>query len=237
MSSSDTAAPTLRWTVPEVLGLTVVAIVISLVAGVAFVVPVLALGFDLQATPVLVGATAAGQVGLLLVAAVFLRRRALSVRVDRPSRREVGEILGWTLVALVVAVGASALLSAAGLVPESVVVDAAERDPTILLALALLSVVLVAPAEELLFRGAIQGRLRQRFGPGPAIAGASVLFGSVHLANFTGALPPILATIGLLTAVGAVFGVAYERTGNLAVPVAIHGVYNLLLLSVSYLSL
>ncbi|MFC6865420.1 CPBP family intramembrane glutamic endopeptidase [Halomicroarcula sp. GCM10025817] len=237
MSSPDPDASALRWTVPEVVGLTAVAILISLVAGVAFVVPVLALGFDLGTTPVLVGATAAGQVGLLLVAYAFVRRRTLSVRVARPSRREVGEVVGWTLVALVVAVGASALLSAAGLVPESVIQTAAERDPTILLALALLSIVLVAPAEELLFRGAIQGRLRQRYGPKPAIAGASVLFGSVHLTNFTGALPPILATIALLTAVGAVFGVAYERTGNLAVPIAVHATYNLVLLSVSFLSL
>jgi membrane protease YdiL (CAAX protease family) len=110
-------------------------------------------------------------------------------------------------------------------------------DPTFLLGLAVLSVFIVAPAEELLFRGAIQGRLRQSVGPAPAIAVASLLFGSMHVANYAGRLAPILATTGLLVVVGAIFGVLYERTGNLAVPVATHAAYNVVLLVSSYLAL
>lgn len=235
--AAPTDAPPLRWTGLEVIGLTTVAILISVLAGVAFIVPVLVLGFDVQTTLVLVGVTAAGQVGLLLVGYAFVRRRDLPVHVTVPSRGEWLEIGGWTALALVLAVALSALLSALGLVPDSVIESIATEDPRFLLALAVLSVLLVAPAEELLFRGAIQGRLRQRFGPAPAVVGASLLFGSVHLTNFTGALPPIVATIALLAVVGSIFGVAYERTGNLAVPVVIHGVYNLVLLSVSFLSL
>lgn len=44
----------------------------------------------------------------------------------------------------------------------------------------------VAPIEELLFRGAIQGRLRRAFGPTGAIVGASARFACVHVLNFTG---------------------------------------------------
>ncbi|MDR9382041.1 MAG: CPBP family glutamic-type intramembrane protease [Natronomonas sp.] len=36
--------------------------------------------------------------------------------------------------------------------------------------------------------------------------------------------------------IGAVFGALYERTGNLAVPILVHAVYNVVLLAISYLA-
>lgn len=44
----------------ELLGLTVLAFVVSLVAGVAFIVPAFVLGYDVASTAVLLGAMAAG---------------------------------------------------------------------------------------------------------------------------------------------------------------------------------
>ena len=37
-----------------------------------------------------------------------------------------------------------------------------------------------------LFRGVIQGRLGRSFGPVAAVVGSSLLFGSIHLGNYTG---------------------------------------------------
>jgi membrane protease YdiL (CAAX protease family) len=102
------------------------------------------------------------------------------------------------------------------------------------LGLAALSIVLVAPAEELLFRGAIQGRLRRAFGPVPAVGGTSVLFGSVHLVNFTGSVVGALVGAGIVGVGGAVFGTVYERTGNLLVPIGVHGAYNTVLLVAAF---
>lgn len=221
-------------TVLEVVGLTALAFVVSLVAGVAFIVPVVVLGYDVQTTLVLVGSTAAGQLAMFGLGYWYRRRRDVAVPVRTPSRGALVYAAAAVVVALVVAVGLSLVLAALDLVPGSVIGDVAATDPTFLLALAALSVVVVAPAEEFVFRGVIQRRLRDRFGPAPAVVGASLLFASMHLANYTGRLAPIVAGASLIAAVGAVFGAAYERTDNLAVPILAHAAYNVVLLLTSY---
>lgn len=103
-----------------------------------------------------------------------------------------------------------------------------------LLWLAVLSILVVAPAEEYLFRGVVQGRLRNSFGPAGAILAASLLFGSLHFGNWVGS-PGTLVGWGLLiAAVGVVMGVLYELTGNLAVPIVAHGAYNFVLFTVGF---
>lgn len=225
------------WAILEVTGLTLVALAIAILGGAIFLVPLIVMGYDIEATMVLVGATAAGQVGFLLVASVYVRRRSVRVPVSVPSRRDLAYVGGGIVFALLAAIGLSQLLVRFDLVPGSVIEDIATIDPTFLLALAVLSVVLVAPAEELLFRGAIQGRLREVFGPGWAVVGASLLFGALHLANYTGALLPVVAGALLIAVIGAILGALYERTGNLAVPIIVHAVYNVVLLTISYVAI
>lgn len=221
----------------ELVGLLVTAFVVSLLAGVAFIVPLFALGYGVETSLVVLGSTAVGQAAFLLVAYAYVRVRDVRVPVAVPSGPDLLAVGGGTLLAIVVATGLSVVLTVLDLVPGSVIGEIAAADPTFLLGLAALSVVLVAPAEELLFRGAVQGRLRERFGPVPAIAGASLLFGSIHLTNYTGSLLPVVAGALLIAAVGSVFGALYEYTDNLAVPVATHALYNTLLLGLSYLTI
>ncbi|MFI5336891.1 MAG: CPBP family intramembrane glutamic endopeptidase [Opitutales bacterium] len=77
----------------------------------------------------------------------------------------------------------------------------------------------IAPLnEELLFRGAIFRSLRQRFGRTAALAASGLFFGVVH-GNWAGALP-----IALL---GVALAMAYERTGDIRVPIVTHGLFNL----------
>jgi membrane protease YdiL (CAAX protease family) len=220
----------------EAIALTVIAFLIAVAAGIAFVVPTIALGYDVDSTPVLIGATAAGQLGFFAVGYGYARYREVTVPIEAPTRADLRYVAGGTVVALGVAIGLSYVLSLLGLVPGSVIEDVGLRDPTFFLALAALSVVLVAPAEEFLFRGVIQGRLRSRFGPRSAIAGASLLFGAMHLSNYTGSFPPIVAGALLIAVIGAIFGALYERTGNLAVPIVVHATYNVVLLGISYLA-
>ena len=221
-------------TVAEVVGLTALAFVVSVVAGVAFIVPMVALGYEIQTTLVLLGSTAAGQLAMFGLGYWYRRSRHLTVPIRTPSRSALGYAAVGTVGALAVAVGLSLLLVVLNLLPGSVIGDVVATDPTFLLGLAVLSVVVVAPVEEFLFRGVIQRRLRDRFGPTPAIAGASLLFGSMHLANYSGRLTPVIAGALMIAAVGAVFGVVYERTDNLAAPVLVHATYNVVLLLVSY---
>lgn len=218
------------------VGITALAIVVSLVGGVAFAVPLFLFQFDVASTAVFLALTVAGQVGFLLVAYVYARRRGLRVETAVPSARGMGYGLGGALAAVVVAVALSTALQRLDLVPGSVIGDAATADPTVLVGLAVLSVVVVAPVEEFLFRGVVQGRLREAFGPVGAVAGSSLLFGSVHLGNYTGALAPVVAGALLIACVGVVLGALYERTGNLAVPVVAHAAYNVTLLGFAYLA-
>lgn len=224
-------------TVLEMVGLTALTFVIALVAGVVFIAPLIALGYDIESTPILVGATAAGQLCMFGVGYLYYRYRALSVRVALPSFRELGYATGGVVAAIAAAVVLSIVLTTLGLLPSSVIGETAETDPTFLLGLAALSIVVVAPVEEFVFRGVIQGRLRDRFGAAPAIVGASLLFGSLHLANYSGNPVAIVAGALMIAVVGSIFGVLYERTDNLVVPVLVHATYNTILFGLSYVAL
>jgi membrane protease YdiL (CAAX protease family) len=92
-------------------------------------------------------------------------------------------------------------------------------------ALQIFGAAIVAPAfEEYLFRGHIQTALVRLFGPRSiarvwlAILVTSVLFAGVHPAW----MAPLIFVLALC------LGYAYERTGNLWVPIVIHACFNTL---------
>lgn len=212
------------------------AIVVSTLVGVVFLVPSLALGLDVETTLGLLLLTAAGQLGFLLFGVAYARRRGLPVPVRAPTAREAGYAVGATLVALVLATGLSVLLAALDLVPGSVIEESGRIDPNFFLGVAVLSVLIVAPAEEYLFRGVVQGRLRETFGPVGAVVGSSLLFGSVHLTNYTGSVPQVVAGVLLIAGTGAVLGTLYEVTDNLTVPIVTHALYNVVLAGTAYVT-
>lgn len=97
---------------------------------------------------------------------------------------------------------------------------------------AALSLMLVAPVEEFFFRGVIQGRLRSSFGPVAAIGVAGLVFAFFHVYPVLALSPPTAAIVHMTayyTVMGALFGVAYERTNTLVVPAVIHGSFNAIL--------
>ena len=175
-----------------------------------------------------------GFVGVSLLYARRTGRRALRVR--RPTGRDALWVAGGVVAALLLAAAAGVVMTELGLEPTSGLSELGELDTRVFLVLIPLSVLVIAPTEELLFRGVVQGRLRGAFGPGAAILLASLLFGAIHFLNFGGPLPARLAPTLTIAAVSLLFGYAYERTGNLLVPVVMHGGYNAALLAVTYLS-
>lgn len=111
-------------------------------------------------------------------------------------------------------------------------------DPQLYLYLVPLMFLIVGPFEELLYRGVVQQRLRESFGPVAAIVLASVVFASIHIPahGFGGAgLASTTASISALFVGSLVFGGLYEWTKNLTVVALVHGLYNSILLVVLYL--
>ena len=95
----------------------------------------------------------------------------------------------------------------------------ADAEDTAALILLLASVCVFAPVfEEILFRGFLYRNLRDRLGPWAALAVSSAIFALAHL-DASNLLP--------LFAIGFAFGLSYEKSGSLWVPVLIHSLWNL----------
>lgn len=98
----------------------------------------------------------------------------------------------------------------------------------------LVALVLVGPAEELLYRGIVQELLVGPLGTVGGIAGMALLFGLVHYPSYgADSVRDIDAGVVLgmagTSVGGAAFGALYVLTGTLLVPIAVHSVYDALL--------
>lgn len=172
-------------------------------------------------------------VGLFLVGARDRDLLAASV----PDRRDLALGVGSVVVLLAVQYGLLALLSAVGVLPvQNRAIDPASHAPAYFLAMVVLSVLVVGPAEELLFRGAVQGLLKRAWGTWPAIVGAALLFGFVHYNVGTGSLEERFAYVAIALLLGVMLGYLYEYSGNLVVPALAHGGYNAVAFGLQYLS-
>jgi membrane protease YdiL (CAAX protease family) len=88
------------------------------------------------------------------------------------------------------------------------------------------TILLVPPAEEMLFRGILYGWIKQAGFPRLALWGTALLFAAVHV-NLVSFIP--LAVLALvLTAL-------YERTDNLLAPITAHALFNALNFTLLYL--
>ncbi|WP_245998426.1 CPBP family intramembrane glutamic endopeptidase [Halalkalicoccus subterraneus] len=106
--------------------------------------------------------------------------------------------------------------------------------PEMVLVLVVLSVVLIGPAEEYLFRGVIQGRLSQSMGASAAIVIASLLFVLPHAIGYTGGVGAIVLLSIAPFSLGLVMGALYEWFNNLSLPILAHGLYNATLFLTTY---
>ncbi|MFB6110965.1 MAG: lysostaphin resistance A-like protein [Halobacteriaceae archaeon] len=170
----------------------------------------------------------------------YLRWRGHSldfIPIRIPSVREVGTILaGW--------IGALVLVNAATYIVSVVGADAARNqagqialeNPEFIPFLIPLVFLLNAPGEELLYRGVIQGTLRERFSGPVAILLASLMFAPIHIVALIGSLQAALTTIAILLVPSLVFGAVYEITENFLVPTLVHGLYNATLFGLLYLT-
>jgi|AntDeeMetageno50_2_1112565.scaffolds.fasta_scaffold01293_6 membrane protease YdiL (CAAX protease family) len=159
-----------------------------------------------------------------------LRARAIDLR-------GVGWIAAGVVTLLIVSTGVGAVLSQFGIVPATnQVIAMGQENPVVFLYMIPITLLFVAPFEELVFRGAAQGLLRRAFGPAIAVAVASALFGAVHLIALIGGGTGQLAYVAVAALLGVVLGGLYEHTNNLLVPIVVHGLYNATLFAIQWVN-
>lgn len=229
------------------IGLTVVGLVVAgiILGSGALIAVVIATGGTLAmlktpaAIPVsaVIASVVITELGYLGIGGGYIHRwlGGISATVRVPTRREIAWIVGGTIVALTAYAMVAVLFSTAMQNVTTGLSEIVAAHPILAPIIGGLSIILVGPAEELLFRGAIQGRLRRTFGGAVSILLAAILFAAIHVR--TGPLLGVLVTLGVIFTVGIVAGTAYERTGNLTVSMLIHGLYNAVVLGVGYLLL
>jgi len=175
-------------------------------------------------------------VGFLLVGVGYLHwrgdRSLISVR--SPTRRDVAWIAAGSVALAVVVNALGFLATVAGLeTATNVVVDLGRENPELFVVLVPIQFLLTAPAEELLFRGLLQGLFRPAYGSVPAVLVASALFGLVHYPALAGS-EGVAVVIAILIVTGLLLGGIYEYTRNLLVPIVVHAVWNAFLFLALY---
>lgn len=151
------------------------------------------------------------------------QRELVSVRVPtaRDAKWVLGGLLGLVALYLAVTFGMQALGIEGA---DSNLIAQGQDEPLYYLYLVPVTVLLVGPTEELVFRGVVQGSFRRAYGPAVAIAAASAVFAVIHWSSYSGS--GRFVTLGVILLLGATLGALYERTDNLVVPAVIHGLFN-----------
>jgi hypothetical protein len=227
------AAMTAFGAVALLVGIVFGAIAYALVGAPLSIPPTGAAGQLLTNVATYAAATAVG--------AVYLARYELPlsyVRYRRPKPRDLGVAGATVLGLLALAVVIPPLIDWLGLpLAGHSIAETIEGNPTIALVFLPVSILVVGPAEEFIYRGIIQTRLGEVFDAGSAVAIAAVIFASVHFlayldpSNVTGT---VVTLAFLLLPLGAILGAVYEHTGNLFVPALAHGLYNAITFGFAY---
>jgi len=230
------------WALVVVLVVAGVGLGVGVVLVIALALLLTGVGFDPSPLTLLVVSLVSIQ-GFAFggVALVYLRLRGRSigsVGLRTPSVRELLIAVGGYAAAFVAAITGAIIISVTGApAGENQVAEFASADPSVLLWLVPASFLLIGPGEELLFRGIVQGRLRETFDPVPGVVLASALFAAIHYVALTGGAGGRLVTVSILFFPALVFGAVYELTDNLVVPALVHGAYNATLFALAYLAI
>jgi membrane protease YdiL (CAAX protease family) len=224
------------------LGVAVGGFVVGIGAILVLAVLIFGLGVELSEPEFLIVSLIGLQgIGFPTVGYAYIRYTGRSLRTFVPVRvpgvRDIALIVGGWFGALMAVGLVSYLIQVLGLVPAQnsagqVIMDNPGFVPYLIPFVFLLN----GPGEEFLFRGVLQGRFREAFGPVGAIVLATLMFAPMHIFSLQGGLEAALVTISVLTVPSLVFGALYEYSGNFVVPALVHGLYNATLFGSIYLA-
>lgn len=221
------------------IGLVIGAFVIGLILALTAAQTLFSLGFTFEADRVVFLVTSSAFQFLGFYFALYwyfdrLADPAELVHLRGPTLRAVGWILGGLAVLVGVNFVISELLVNAGLEgAQNEVIRVGREEPVLFLYLVPVTILFVAPAEELLFRGAVQGLFRQAWGVLPAIVLASGLFAVAHYLAL-GADGSRLVTIAVIFVLGIILATVYELSESILVSAAVHAGWNVIVFAWEY---
>jgi len=182
-------------------------------------------------------------VGLLLAAGFYLsftEKEFSYIRLKFPTLKDVGFAVIGLFGMLIALVGVGFIIQTLGAeAAEHGTVETMENNPNLALYMAFLSIIAIGPAEETLFRGVIQTRLKESFSVWGAIVSTNVIFALVHIPAYGGlgaGAQELATTLVILFTISLSLGWLYERSNNLFVPMLTHGLYNSTLFTMVYLT-
>lgn len=216
----------------------------AIAIGLGLIVAAVMIGSILSIIPIVVGGTSLAaliaiivlsEAGYAIAGWVYVRRWfSETVVLEVPTWQQFGWTIVSTIVMLGIATGVTAISTYTGIQLGRVDQELIAGSPTMVLVMALLSLVVIAPAEEYLFRGVIQRRLARSLRPRTAIFVASLLFVIPHAIGYLGGAEGILLLSLVPFLLAVIMGVLYETFNNLSVPILAHGLYNATLFLISY---
>ncbi len=198
-------------------------------------------------------------IGLVGTAVAYLRMtgRGLDfLRLSKPSPKQVALSFGTVVGMIAALIAVSVVIEALGQDPAGhgtveQIADEDDPNPNLALYMVVLSILVIGPCEELLFRGVIQTKLRDSFSVEGAVGVASVIFALIHIPAYgadviaeivqegvtVSSIQSLGVTLTVLFVLSLILGYVYERTDNLAVPMIAHGFYNAVLFGILYIGI
>ncbi len=216
----------------------IIVVALALIVGALFgsIASGIATGFVPSSDPLVDAIASAGQfVGFGVVGLGYIASRGDwdIIRLERPTRRDLVWIAAGLGALLGVYLVATALMNVLDIQSgESVLAQQGRENPVYFLYLTVVTIFLVGPTEELVFRGIAYGELRRLWGPAPAVVLSSAVFASIHLWSFSG--EGMFISLGMVFLLGSVLAVIYEKSGNLLVAAVAHGLFNAVQFLASY---
>lgn len=154
-----------------------------------------------------------------------------------PEPQQLAYVLAGNVAIVLVLAGFLSVINALAGLPDSGAASElaqGEIGTALYLGIVAFMLVIVGPAEEIIFRGVIQTRLREQFSVVPAIVLSSLIFTVLHIQIYTvggGALGAVIGFTALFVP-ALIFGYLFERTGNVLVPSLIHGIHNSMIVTI-----
>lgn len=175
-------------------------------------------------------------VGFIVAALLYVRYVDRDIlHIKRPGLRTIAWIVGGFVLLFVVNWGMSLLITVLGTdTAQNQVIETGRQTPVFLLYMIPVTLLLVGPGEELLFRGVVQGRLREAFGVWPGILLASALFGLVHWLALVGTGSGKVVYVAVAALLGLALGTLYEYSKSILVPIVVHGCWNAMLFAANW---